>query len=838
MSLDNQTQIITPLTLDGLTSIELDSLNLAGQEGVLQALNDGSVYSSYSVKLDELNPASIGNTIDINSNLLIQNQLAINGATLGTTYGANINGNINISGNYFINGAPLAFSGSNWTPYGTGIYRNSNVGIGQFVTGNLIYDLQLGQIGTTLPRDKTISIPVAFDRNARVRLSECGPSATETEAGFDIQLNGANNRLEILSGSNATPAGQAFSTRSISIDRTTGYVSIGSSMDFTQPLYVYGGATVSRQARFQGGSNASIQVQGFSGSLEMCVSNATGNFSINSNRYDSVIRSMTGTRLMFQSGDGRAALLIDALNNVSVGVPSNLTNAMTISGSLAITNNNIFVLGATNGVQVGNSNISTLNGIFNDSLGGVAIYANNNTAIRSNTNGELSMGATIPVAGVRLTTDGSVRVNGNLDIRGGNQLQFNGVQASTTNIPEGSNQYFTNTRARQAISVSSSSSISLTYNNALGVISADIATTAGFSNWSAFGTTGIFRNSRVGINATLCGTASALYIRTSAGIGGGIQIDSDSTGSLSIRQKTLNNHEIIQAMSESNGYSATRTAGGNSQFIQIDQDGNFNLNNSVSASGTNLRLTNGLQTSITQGYQINLGGADAFHVNQNTTGTIQFWVGGLEDWRITASGGLNNVQSNDSNALRVSGNIFFNNGETRINNLILTGNSIISSSSTSLSLFVTGSSGLIIDSLNNISCSGFNFAPLKRQQIFSLTSLNGGLSYLSASFYKVYTTSNIHLEINTNCYSTVASQPMQLIPYLHSATGAYMNRLACTQYYFSINPASVHFHPSFTRLCLNLTGGQFYTIRFLYSGSGITTATSNQLFGIATEVPL
>lgn len=826
-SLDNQNAVVLPLSLDGLVSLDVDSLNLAGEEGVVQALADGSVYADYSVKLDQIIPASSGNTIDMASNVLIDNSVAINGATLSASYAVSVNGNLNISGNYFINGNPI--QGSNWTNYGSNIYRNTNVGIGQFTNGTMYYQLQLGQINTSAAVDKTISIPIALDRNAKIRMSESGGSATETEAGFDIQLNGANNRLEILSGANSAP-NQAFSTRAMTIDRTTGYISVGTSTDFTQPLYVYGGATVSRQARFQGGSNASIQVQGFSGSLEMAVSNATGNFSINSNRYDSVIRSMTGTRLMFQSGDGRAALLIDAVNNVSVGVPSNLTNAMTISGSLAVTNNNIFVLGATNGVQVGNSNISTLNGIFNDSLGGVAIWANNNTAIRSNTSGELSMGATIPVAGVRLTTDGSVRVNGNLDIRGGNQLQFNGVQASTTNIPEGSNQYFTNTRARQAISVSSSSSITLTYNNALGIISGDIATTSGFSNWSPYGSTGIFRNSRVGINTTLCGTASALYIRTSAGIGGGIQIDSDSTGSLSIRQKTLNNHEIIQAMSEGNGYSATRTAGGNSQFFQIDQDGNFNLNNSVSTSGTNLRLTNGLQTSITQGYQINLGGADAFHVNQNTTGTIQFWVGGLEDWRITPSGGLNNIQSNDSNALRVSGNIL-------LNNIAISQNAIVSSGS-SLRLFVTGTGGLTIDSNNNISTSGFNFAPLNRQQIFALTSLNGGLSYLSASFYKLYTTSNIHLEINTNCFSSVGSQPYQLIPYLHSATGAYMNRLACTQYYFSINPASVHFHPSFTRLCLNLTGNTWYTIRFLYSGSGITTATSNQLFGIVTEVPI
>ncbi len=789
MSLDNQDSLIIPLTLDGLSSINVDSLNLNGQEGVVQCLQGGDAFASYSVKLDEILPASIGTMINIQSNILINEKLGINGAPVSATLGINLGGNINITGQYLVNGLPLSFSGSNWTIKGTGdIYRNSKVGVGDFSapSATMYYDLQLGAVNTSTAGNKYISIPVLIGSDSGIKFTENSGGGANNEFGFQLRYRGAglDNRFEILSG-NGTPLAD-FANRSITIARDTGNMSIGSSIDLNRPLSVYGGALTSEQLRVWSASNASIGIRASTtGTLELCVANNIGAFGADAVIGDSIIRGQVNRKMYIQNGVGNSAIAIDTTNNVGIGVNTSiLTNKMTISGSLAITNNNIFVLGTTNGIQLGNSAISIQNGIFRDNLGGVALWASNNTAFRSNSAGEVAMGATIPVSGVRLTTDGSIRANGNVDIRGG-VLQFNGLTASTSNILEGSNQYYLDSRARQAISVTSSGGLSLTYNSSNGLISGTITATQLGSYWTLV-PEGIYRDSSVAINTSFVSNVHALNIGLNTSINKGIFIQSNYTGNQEeiIRYKNIDGGvDYYQNFDTVNGFE--NHVLNNSAMLYnnwgVDKDNYFYTRNPY-GGGIGMKFYSPTM-SATSGATIFFEGGPSNTlniINQEIGGNLEFWtnsgVGVNERWRISASGSLNNVGLEDSvNALRVTGNILLNNIRVTANSILTTTGNLILGLNGSTQTTTINISGL---STNQITCSFINTSQINglgliTTQIYNVVGAYPN-NFNTANFVKTSATSKIRVHLRASAMQTAIVNGSFFFGLYNAITNAYM----------------------------------------------------------------
>ncbi len=821
-SLDNQDNNIFPLTLDNLNYISVNGINLNNQSGVVQALNDGSLYADYNVNLDQITPASLGNTIDIVGNVLVDNSISINGATLNPSYGANIGGDVNITGSYRVNGVPLTFTSSYWTPDGaTGIFRNSRVGIGSTFNAltPILYDLQLGAINTSAQVDRTLSIPIAFQRTAKIRMSESGGSAGLSEAGFDLSYNGANDRFEILGGNNPIgSAGANFTTRSLTINRNNGFACFGSvAPNLSFPLSVISDNTQTRQLNINGQSSTSLAVNNGSGNLDVCIAGANGAFSTDALTGDSVLRQTTANRkLMLQCGSAASAICIDNLNNIGIGgFTGGGNNKMRISGSLGVVNNNIFVIGNTNGIQFGNNPITNQNGIFNDSaLNGLQIFTNNSQAIRIDSLQNVSVGGTNPVSSQRL------RIDGNLNVQGGSYL-LNGITLNSGNIPENTNLYYTTARAttdaRNAISVSSTNTINLTFNNSLGIISADLATTAGFSNWTPFGTGDIIRNSRIGVNSTLTVSSAGIYVKTdpSNNIIHGLFIESPNTGSSQIVQKTSNSRYVNDVSSL--GYRIiNQSSGSPSNYLGVNNNGSFTLYNNSTTNGVELKFFDGGNFGASgSGGEIFYGPSTdrtLYFLNQeglNSNG-IQFWTNSTntlgnisERWRISASGSLNNIGLEDPiNALRVSGNILLNSLSFTNSNIIsTTGNLIfgLTGSTFTTQINVSGLSTHRINcsflNMNQINCSFINTNQINglgliTTQIYNVVGAYPN-NFNTASFVKTSATSKIRVHLRASAMQTAIVMGTFFMGLYNATTNAYMSKFVT--YNHIHNFANFHF---------------------------------------------
>ena len=599
------------------------------------------------------------------------------------SYAIDVSGGVNVTGtgsNFYINGTAIA--GSKWTDLSGNIYRNSNVGIGDFSASSVLYALQLGPVNTLSTADKTLAIPVGYNRRAAVRMSECGPSGLSTEAGFELALDGTNNRFEIMSGNNAS-AGAAFSTRCFTADRDTGYACFGSVTNLSYPLSVASGATLSRQLNIVGGANASLAVNNANGNVDVAIAQTTGSFSSDALIGDAIIRQSTASRkLMLQCGTAGSAICIDNANNVGIAKATGLGSyKLDVLGGIGSQNSNVTCYTNTTtssaGFRVLLSGQTTRTGLFGTGTAGdtgFQLIANDALAVTANSVAQIGIG-TAPHTSYRLNVDGSARIAGNMDVVGGNQYRVSGVQLNTSHIPESTNLYYTTARAttdaRAAISVSATAPLNLTYDNTTGALTGSITGSA-ISKWTDAVSGGVYRNSRIAVNYTDTLSSASIYSRTDPAnsITAGLYIESPTTSGAQIVQKTS---AVTYALSASSaGYKIiNQTPASNNNWIGVNTDGSFELYNGNTANGTELKFFDGTNLGVAgTGAEIFYGPSTdrtLYFINQEFTSSngVQIWmrdaVGNLaERWRFAPNSSLTNRATNTSTrSLDVSGDVQF-----------------------------------------------------------------------------------------------------------------------------------------------------------------------------------
>jgi hypothetical protein len=190
----------------------------------------------------------------------------------------------------------------------------------------------------------------------------------------------------------------------------------------------------------------------------------------------------------------------------------------------------------------------------------------------------------VPIGSVRVTHDtGALYLN--VPITGWNTVittspgigivnSVNGftgsVVLSTTNIPEGSNLYYLDSRARQAIS----GTAPISYNNSTGVISIPVATTSvnGYlssTDWNTF-------NNKVSTTRT---------ISTSAPLTGGGDLSANRTISIPVANTTTDGYLSSTDWNTFNATSAATSANTPNTIVKRDGTGSFSMTNLLNASG-------------------------------------------------------------------------------------------------------------------------------------------------------------------------------------------------------------------------------------------------------------
>ena len=179
-----------------------------------------------------------------------------------------------------------------WSPSGTSIFRESNVGIG----------------------NKNPAVPLSFAASPGDKI-ELFPVSSSSRFGIGVQTN----LLQIYTGDNAadTAFGFGSSTNMTELMRIkgTGNVGIGTASPGAR-LHVNGGS-----ALIQNAANPSARLTaGGAGYTELALATSAGSFSTAAAANDSVLRSWG--RLHLQSGTTAAAISIDTSNRVGFGTAS------------------------------------------------------------------------------------------------------------------------------------------------------------------------------------------------------------------------------------------------------------------------------------------------------------------------------------------------------------------------------------------------------------------------------------------------------------------------------------------------------------------------------------
>jgi hypothetical protein len=369
-------------------------------------------------------PPTSGDILDVNGTSLFRNTVKISSGGASITGNTLMNGGLHITGGTSMNGS---------------LYVRDSVAIGLTGTVNALHVQSSNAptafaIGTTNTSFTQIGVAFAngqFSNGARAgdtTIRTTGGTAIHIQNGFTISALTVSGNLVGIGTKNPT----AGLTVSGNVD-ISGAVSISGLLTVTGGLILTGGATLNHGISIVGG--ASITGNTFiTGRLHI-----TGGVSMNGN--------------LRVNGDASVNKLFVGNSSLSTNTNDLFINAGTISQDIWVRPNG-------DGSAVGQSR-------FNPTL----------TSIQG---GAVQINSTNQV-GIDKAPSFKMDVNGDVNVSTGSMYKINGVNLSTTNITEGTNLYYLDSRARASISASSP----LSYDNSTGIMS---ISTAGASKWTDDGT--------------------------------------------------------------------------------------------------------------------------------------------------------------------------------------------------------------------------------------------------------------------------------------------------------------------------------------------------------------
>ena len=322
------------------------------------------------------------------------------------------------------------------------------------------------------------------------------------------------------------------------------------------------------------------------------LSYADGVYSLNANT-DQV--SEGSSNLYFSDARARASLSAGTGISYTSGTGAIAINLAGGTG-INISGNTIAFNGTSDVVSEGSSNLYFTNARARTAMGVATVGGGDSQILSYNSStGEY----TLPQSTLRSQFSAGTALG-----YSNGQFSFTG---STSDVSEGSNQYFTQSRARAALSVASVSSPEiqlLTYNNGTGAFSVPLSGV--FSEFSA-GTGLSYADGVYSLNATTSNVSEGanLYYtdaRVRAAISAGSQADelinyNSSNGSFSLRESQLR-YENQVTLSAGVGTQITHNLGKKLvQFVAMDSAGNMIQLDVVFNSTTQLTVTS--QVGIT-----------------------------------------------------------------------------------------------------------------------------------------------------------------------------------------------------------------------------------------------
>ncbi len=194
-----------------------------------------------------------------------------------------------------------------WTPNGPNINRTSgNVGIGQPSPG----------------------FPLNFSSTVGNKISLYGNSGNHYGLGLQ------NNLFQIYAGDSSGDVGFGYGSSTAFTEtmriKGNGNLGIGTNNP-TSKLHISGGSATIDSAS---ATAVSVLQGGGTGKVDLAVAGGAGSYSSSAATNDGVVRAMTG-KLHLQSGNGAAAITVDAANKVGMGTISPV-NKLDIRGKLSV----------------------------------------------------------------------------------------------------------------------------------------------------------------------------------------------------------------------------------------------------------------------------------------------------------------------------------------------------------------------------------------------------------------------------------------------------------------------------------------------------------------------
>ena len=394
-------------------------------------------------------PPTSGDVLDVNGASLFRDSLKISSGGLHITGGTSMNGSL---------------------------YVRDSVAIGLTGTVNRLHVQSSNAptafaIGTT--NNSFTQIGVAFANNQFSDGARAGDTTIRTTGGTALHIqNGITVSALTVSG-NLVGIGTKNPTSQLTV---SGNVDISGAVSISGLLTITGGLVLTGSATL----NGNVKVNGDVAVNKLFV----GNSSLSTNTNDLFINAGTTSQDIWvrPNGDGSAvgqsrfnptltslqggAITINSSNNVGIGI----TNPQAPLAFASSTGRKINLFSDTYAIGVESSELRYASNNFHAwRTGGYA----GTELMRLDNAGDLGLGTNNPTF--------KLDVVGDVNVPTGSMYKINGSNLTTSNIAEGSNLYYLDSRARQSISASSP----LSYDNTTGIMS---ISTAGASKWTDDGT--------------------------------------------------------------------------------------------------------------------------------------------------------------------------------------------------------------------------------------------------------------------------------------------------------------------------------------------------------------
>jgi len=564
----------------GITKSSLTKLGIT-TAGVLKSDASGNITSdtsSYFINGNALSATTGAFTGDVT----IGGSLTLNG--LVTTINSNT---IAVDDKNIELGSVTSVSPTGNLTVGSAVVTNLS-STANIIPGSAVSALS-GASSVTLPANTVV---VSVDSSTQITLNNTmtgtgsaigatltiGGSTDATANGGGITLKGATNKTIIWDNINSNwtssehwnlASGKEFKINNVSVlssttlgsavtsssltkigTKTAGFVKSDASGNLTVDTNTYltaesddlstvtgRGATTTTASTFSGGLTAS-------GSTAITLGNATANI-ITTNTAGvsfkiTTLNSATGATgsLTLNTGDGLTTNSISITPGTSTSTAAGSAGSVNITGGASTGNNasanpgNVIIKGGSNSTNSGSGGNVQIDGGVGGSFGiagSVSIGTSSASAI------------TIGASAITTTVNGTVKLptvgtSGFVTLGTGGQLSA--TAATTTNISEGTNLYYTDARARSAISASGIISYNSTTGAMTGAIPSSITLTGlvvNTINGDPANGLSISANANAPITSGTAG--NTLYLNggpgsdtTSAGAGGSVQITGGRSG--------------------------------------------------------------------------------------------------------------------------------------------------------------------------------------------------------------------------------------------------------------------------------------------------------------------